>query len=211
MNWGRYFALLIVLFLNLFTILVLGLRINFLGELFVFLLFLLFSLIMLVSVYNNKHSEPFISLFFLVSLINLWYIKTSFVSNPHVNVGLRGWFLFGLTLLLNAIGFLLFASLITKKQHEREEVIERVVEPFEEPEEIPPVEEYGEPKKTVSKKTSVKKTFKPGKFIASSNSTYYHAAKCDWAKKISKTNRVWFKSKEDARKKGFKQHSCLKK
>ncbi len=209
MNGGRYFSLLIVLFLNLFTILMMGLRVNFLGELFIFLLFLLFSLMILVSVYNNKHNELFISLFFLISLINLWYIKISFISNPFVNAGVKGMFLFGITLLLNAIGFLLFASLITKEEPEREEVIERVVEPFEEPEVIPPVKEYGEPKKKVSK--NVKKTFKPGKFIASSNSTYYHSAKCDWAKKISAKNRVWLKSKEDARKKGYKQHTCLKK
>ena len=51
--------------------------------------------------------------------------------------------------------------------------------------------------------------FEPGKYIASKNAAYYHAPKCDWAKKISKRNIVWLESEEEARKKGLKKHSCL--
>ena len=209
MNGVKYFALLIVLLLNLFTILVMGLRINFLWEFLIFVLFLIFSLIILWSVYTKKHYEVFISLFFLISLINLFYIKSAFLATTHVNVGLRGWLLFGVTLLLNAVGFLTFASLITKEKPEKEEIIEKEIEPYVEQEPVEPevLEQYPEIKKEVK----VKKTFKPGKFIASNNSTFYHTVKCDWAKKISKSNRVWFKSKEEARKKGYKQHSCLRK
>lgn len=209
MSGVKYFALLIILFLNLFTILVMGLRINFLGELFVFVLFLITSLIILWSVYTKKHYELFISLFFILSLINLWYIKTAFQATPYINVGFKGWLLFGLTLFLNAVGFLMFISSIEKKPIEKEEIIEKEIEPYVEQE--PPKPEVLEQYPEVKKEAKVKKTFKPGKFIASNNSTFYHTVKCDWAKKISKNNRVWFKSKEEARKKGYKQHSCLKK
>ncbi len=56
----------------------------------------------------------------------------------------------------------------------------------------------------------VKKTFIPGKFIASITGVKYHAPKCDWAKKIKKKNVVWFNSKEEAKKAGYKKDTCVK-
>ncbi len=56
----------------------------------------------------------------------------------------------------------------------------------------------------------VKKTFKPGKYIASKTGSKFHAPKCDWAKKIKKSNTVWFESEEDAKKAGYKADSCVK-
>jgi len=50
----------------------------------------------------------------------------------------------------------------------------------------------------------VKKTYKPGKYIASSTGSKFHAPKCYWAKKVKKSNAVWFGSKEDAKKAGYK-------
>jgi len=61
-----------------------------------------------------------------------------------------------------------------------------------------------------SKTTSTKKTFKPGKYIASKTGVKYHAPKCDWAKKIKKSNAVWFDSKEAAKKAGYKKDDCVK-
>jgi len=63
-----------------------------------------------------------------------------------------------------------------------------------------------EPKKTVAKKT-----YSPGKFVASKFAKNYHAPKCDWAKKIKEKNQVWLKDKKEAKKKGYKPHSCLTK
>lgn len=63
--------------------------------------------------------------------------------------------------------------------------------------------------KTTDKK-SVLKTYTPGKVVASKNAKYYHAPKCDWAKKIKKSNMVWFDTDHDAKKKGLKAHTCLK-
>jgi hypothetical protein len=56
----------------------------------------------------------------------------------------------------------------------------------------------------------VKKTFKPGKYIASKAGTRFHTPKCDWAKKVKKKNELWFDSKEEAEKAGYKADSCLK-
>ena len=58
---------------------------------------------------------------------------------------------------------------------------------------------------------NVQKTeFVPGKFIGSKKGNQYHVPKCDWAKKITKNNRLWFKNKEEAWEKGYRAHSCVK-
>ena len=60
------------------------------------------------------------------------------------------------------------------------------------------------------KEVKVSREFKPGKFVASKTGTKYHAPKCDWAKKIKKSNQVWFNTEAEAKKKGYKADSCLK-
>ena len=64
--------------------------------------------------------------------------------------------------------------------------------------------------KSKAKKTEVKKSFKPGKYIASKTGSKFHAPKCDWAKKVKKSNAVWFNSQEDAKKAGYKADDCVK-
>jgi len=49
----------------------------------------------------------------------------------------------------------------------------------------------------------------PGKYVASSRGTVYHAPKCEWARKISRNGRVWFAGKDEAVEKGFKAHGCV--
>ena len=51
--------------------------------------------------------------------------------------------------------------------------------------------------------------YTPGKYVASKSASNYHAPKCDWAKKIKKSNQVWFESEDEAKEKGYKAHSCL--
>ena len=65
--------------------------------------------------------------------------------------------------------------------------------------------------KIPAKETSVSSTVKhiPGKYVGSSNSNIYHEPKCDWAKRIAKSRRIWFKKKEDAWEKGYKSHNCV--
>lgn len=55
----------------------------------------------------------------------------------------------------------------------------------------------------------ISKTFTPGKYIASKKATKYHIAKCDWARKISAENQLWFNSEEDAKANGFEADACV--
>ena len=57
--------------------------------------------------------------------------------------------------------------------------------------------------------SNVEKEFKPGKYIASRTGAKFHSPKCDWAKKIKKSNAIWFDSKEEASKAGYKADDCV--
>lgn len=69
--------------------------------------------------------------------------------------------------------------------------------------------EKAEPENVSDMKKTVRKTYSPGKFIASKTGVKFHAPKCDWAKKIKKANTVWFNSKEEAKKAGYKKDTCV--
>ena len=90
---------------------------------------------------------------------------------------------FFITMVISAIGFIV--SVINIKE-EKAEVME---EPME-------------------KGKEAAAEFKPGKYIASKTASYYHAPKCDWAKKIKKNNQIWL-SEEQVKEKGLKKHDCL--
>ncbi|MCK4522166.1 MAG: hypothetical protein KAU20_06335 [Nanoarchaeota archaeon] len=210
MKGGKYFALLVILFINIFTLIKMGLRVNFLSELLLIVLFLIASLIILYSVFKEREYGLFITILFLVSLINLFYIRHMFIVLPKINAGMLGRLLFGVNMLGNTIGFLIGITSIKKQEditeEEKEEIIGKDIEPK--------IEEMD---KKIGEQTkeepwdSVVEAYYPGKFLASKKSIYYHAPKCDWAKRINKKNRVWLKGKAEAKKKGYKAHSCLKK
>lgn len=61
----------------------------------------------------------------------------------------------------------------------------------------------------LAKEPSIEKTFTPGKFVASKKANKFHAAKCDWAKRIGKSNQIWFNSREEAESKGFEADTCI--
>ncbi|MEK6950018.1 MAG: hypothetical protein AABX34_07380 [Nanoarchaeota archaeon] len=67
-----------------------------------------------------------------------------------------------------------------------------------------------EKKEAKEAEKKVEKSFKPGKYIASVTGAKFHSPKCDWAKKIKKSNAVWFDNKEDALKAGYKADDCVK-
>ena len=63
----------------------------------------------------------------------------------------------------------------------------------------------------VAKVKEPKKVYSPGKYVASTQGMVFHAPKCEWAKKISRKNKVWFNSKQKAFKLGYEEHDCLEK
>lgn len=70
----------------------------------------------------------------------------------------------------------------------------------------PPIINEGKSSKTVnteSEAASIIPTVK-GKYIASKNGTAYHYPWCPGATKIKEVNKVWFQSKEEAEKRGYK-------
>ncbi len=66
-----------------------------------------------------------------------------------------------------------------------------------------------EPEELQKEEPKIEKTFTPGKFIASKKANKFHSPKCDWARKISKSNQVWFNSGEEAKAKGFEADKCV--
>lgn len=66
-----------------------------------------------------------------------------------------------------------------------------------------------EPIEEPKEETKIEKTFTPGKFVASKKANKFHIAKCDWALRISKSNQLWFNSREEAESKGFEADRCV--
>jgi len=154
------------------------------GAAFIFTVFV-------VLYFLTRWGERVIFFFYLVNLANLVFLGY-IQQRMHL-----------LILLTALIGFVF--SLIRKERKEelqpkQENVISDVLP---EAESIPK-----ETEKPIKTAPVIKEEFKPGKFVASQNSTYYHQPKCDWAKKINRKRRVWFYSKEEAEEKGYKQHNC---
>lgn len=153
---------------------------------------LLFLMIVGFVGYNRGWGERFFFFFFvfyLANLIGIWY----FFGKLYI-----------ILLFFGAIGFLLSVPSRSCGCCHEEEL-------FEVPEQEPEVVENATPppeKETAAKSTTAKHS--PGKFVASKRSNLYHAPKCEWAKKIKKERRVWFKSKEDAWEQGYKAHACAK-
>ncbi len=65
-------------------------------------------------------------------------------------------------------------------------------------------------KEKIEPEKEITKTFTPGKYIASKSGTKFHIPRCDWAKKVKKSNAVWFDTKEEAKKAGYKADDCIK-
>ena len=64
-------------------------------------------------------------------------------------------------------------------------------------------------KSELKKEQKVSAKFTPGKYVASKKAGTFHAAKCDWASRISKENMVWFDSKEEALARGLNPDKCV--
>jgi len=186
---GKLFAYGLILALLLFSL------INVLGstggmlfnlELMVLILFLALTLGGLVGYKTWGEGVLFgVFVLYLVNLLGLWFLLGSISIVP---------------LVLAIVGFVL--AIPRRKEvkiavESKPEELHNMV--FEPAKEAAPVV-YEEPQ--------VK--FTPGKFIASKFGNTYHAPKCDWANNIKKANRIWFVSGEEAEKKQYKKHDCVK-
>ncbi|MBR9683386.1 hypothetical protein GOV03_02500 [Candidatus Woesearchaeota archaeon] len=155
------------------------------------MLFLMFLSLVGFTGYSRSWGERVLFFMFVIALGNLILIW-HFTGN-----------LFMLPLFLSMIGFMM--ALPKKKDTCCGCCTE--VEPhsmvFDEPPkktELPDV-------KAEDKKVEV--VHSPGKYVASSMGSVYHEPKCQWAKKIVETRRIWFKDKKEAQRKKYKAHKCV--
>jgi len=150
------------------------------GELALIFFLLLLSFIAVVAVYAGARWSHGL-LFFVFAII---LIDLLFMYFKFRTIGAIHF----ITLLVSVIGFIMSIASI------------RSEEEFDDYEPTPEVTEEVEPETSYS----------PGKFVASKTGANYHAPKCEWAKKIKKANQVWLDSEAEAKKDGYKAHSCLK-
>jgi len=195
---GKYISMLLILFFNFLAMIILlsRIKIDFMFESYLVVLFLIIAVIMLIGIYKEKNwGYKLSALFFIAYLINIFYMYFN---------ATYGLLVFGGAAILASIGFILSIFFIGKEsEEETEKEYHKDVE-----------KEKEEKVKKIKPKLvpyGVKKTFKPGKYVASKKGAKYHVAKCDWAKKINKNNRVWFDTEQEAKKKGYKACNCVKK
>ena len=180
---GMFLTLLIIvfiLFLNLISIIF-----NLSSTLFKFefILLVIFLVWGLISVFSREGYWKSLLLFFGLNLINLIGLYWKVLSVSKIL----------LPLTMCVLGFLI--AMIKTGSEEDEDFYEESIE---------------EDNESKVDKSKVKKTFEPGKYVASKTGKKYHAPKCDWAKKINKKNRVWFDNKEEAEDQGYEACNCVK-
>lgn len=150
------------------------------GELGLIFFLLLLSFIAIVAVYAGARWGHGL-LFFVFAII---LIDLLFIYFKFKTIGAIHF----ITLLVSVIGFIM--SIASIKGEEEFDAYE--------------------PTPEINEDVKAETDYSPGKFVASKTGANYHAPKCDWAKKIKKANQVWFDSEAEAKKDGYKAHSCLK-
>ena len=186
-------AVLLITFLGLISMIFNLHRFAFYGEFLILLVLLLAGVVSAIGVNNNfRWAWILLALFFAFVFINMLFIYViTTVEIPY----------FLILLVVAVVGF--FISLFSIEKEKTENDSGKIKKGEIKVEKV-------EAEKVYAAKKEVKKTFKPGKYIASKTGTKFHAPKCDWAKKIKKDNAVWFNYKEDAQKAGYKEDSCIK-
>jgi predicted membrane protein len=167
---------------------------SFSGELFLFELFLVIFLgIMAIDsinelTKNNASCFIVLAIYFGLLMINSAGLKMA--ANIGMSLSI---------LLLSGIGFLLSAANIGPKKNDKSEETFKDVE-NDVIKDIVISKEKSEP---------VKASYPLG-YIASKSGKKYHMPKCDFAKKISRKNRIWLNDQAEAKKMKLKPCNCIK-
>jgi len=176
------YVIMLVVFLGLINMIFNLHRFAFYGEFLVLIVLGGVALVSLLGLSNNSSwAWKTLKIFFTITFINMVFIYLIKTSEIALFLPL---------IIAVMVGF--FISLVN------------CVNPKKEGEKVKKANSRSSAEKTVST------THKPGKFIASKSGKKYHAPKCDWAKKIKKKNAIWYNSKADAKKAGYKADSCVK-
>lgn len=165
------------------------------AELVMIFLILVFVLIAVLNM-NRRIFWKLVFLGFLINLLNLGYLFLEFGT---------GIILF-VCLMLACVG--MGIAIMNMYSSQRSFSKMRKVVPLKAREMIPEPPEY---KAETEVKPAVEKKFSPGKYVVSKAGKQYHVPRCIWAKKINEKNKMWFESQEEAKKKGYTRHWCVKK
>lgn len=156
-------------------------------ELLLFVLLLFFAVFTVLFVRADyKRFMWFSTVFFSAGMLN--FIVLYFLSANTL--------LFVFAIVISAAGLLL--SLTDRVGQTREKRAPKIAK-----------KNVPSPDVQVYESKNVKKTFIPGKYVASKWGNVYHAANSEWAKKMKKKNMIWFPSEEEAKKSGRRPHRDL--
>jgi hypothetical protein len=180
--------------LSILNILLIRQTFSFSGELFLFEFFLIIFLgLMAIDsinefTKNNESCFTVLAIYFGILMINSAVLKIA--ANTGISLSI---------LLFSGIGFLLSAANIGPKRDGLDKETFRDVE-NEVIKDIVVSKEKSEP---------VKASYPIG-YVASKTGKKYHMPKCDFAKKISRKNRIWLNDKAEAKKLKLKPCACVK-
>jgi hypothetical protein len=172
-------------------------RFAFVFELMLLLVFIsLFAFAMFIIYHNKKWGWTLLGAALILLLVNTFFIflLTRRFETTHLT-----------TVLFSLAGLVI--TFINLKSVPKEP--ESLVEEFEKTKDYYPYIDKMEPELKEIHEPKIEKTFTPGKFIASKKANKFHIAKCDWAKRISKENQLWFNSEDEAKAQGFEADKCV--
>ena len=184
------YIVLLVTFLSLINTVFNLHRFAFAGEFLILLALMLVGLIAAIGISTNTR-WAWVLLTWLLGFVFADMVLIENISSE------RTPYFFYITGVVIAGFFISLFSIEKEKEHEAEPEAKKVAGKAEKKE------------AKVSEK-KIEKTFTPGKYIASITGAKFHSPKCDWAKKVKKSNAVWFDNKEDALKAGYKADDCVK-
>lgn len=175
----------------------------FVFELLVLVVFIFLLTLGMLAVYHNKpYGWTILGATLILLLVNTIFISLlkNLFATAHLTV-----VIFSVVGLIIVLINLLLSKGKSYQEAETNEEYEKINEYYQNIDKTEPKEEtttkIGQP--------NIEKIFTPGKFIASKKANKFHAAKCDWAKRINKSNQLWFNSKEEAIGNGFEADRCV--
>lgn len=176
-------------------------RFAFVSELMLLLIFVFLLAFSMSAIYRNKKwGWTILGAVLVLLLINAVFIAllTKIFETAHMTI-----------IFFSVVG--LVVTLFNLKESMEESDNIKTEEQYEKTGYAPYIDkiEPEEEVKTEEQEAKIKKTFMPGKFVASKKSNKFHSPKCDWAKMINKPNQLWFTSREEAEGKGFEADRCV--
>ena len=174
-------------------------RFAFVFELMLLLIFIFFiAFAMFVIYHNKKWGWTILGATLILLLLNTFFIflLTRTFETAHIT-----------TISFSAAGLLVAVLNLrgTTKKLDKHEVEEQ----HEKSKDYYPFIDKMEPGEPRDEAPHIEKTFVPGKFVASKKANKFHIAKCDWAKRISSQNQLWFNSQQEAKAQGFEADQCV--